>query len=308
MATTTSALDAERMATAEPSQLIVTWRRFRRHKLALVGLFTLLTLVVICFLAEIPIINVRLLAPYDPAVQDLTKEGIFAASSAKHWLGTDDLGRDILSRLMYAGRISLVIGLICTLIVAIFGSVVGALAGFFGGIVDTVLMRIVDLLLAIPFFPLLLVLSQLLGPLLGSIPTIIIAMTVFGWLGISRLVRGQILSLRGLDFVEATRALGASNSRIIFRHMLPNSLAPIIVNGTLDVGGFILLESTLSFLGYGVKSPVPTWGNMLSDVNNYFLNHPLLAFYPGIAILLTVVSINFMGDALRDALDPRLKQ
>ncbi len=308
MATTTSALDTERMAAAEPSQLIVTWRRFRRHKLALVGLFTLIFLVLVCFFAEIPIINLRLLAPYDPAVQDLTKEGIFAGSSAKHWLGTDDLGRDILSRLLYAGRISLVIGLICTLVVAIVGSIVGAVSGFFGGIIDTLLMRLVDLLLAVPGFPLLLVLSQLLGPILGSINTIIIVLTVFGWLGISRLVRGQILSLRGLDFVEATRALGASNSRIIFRHMLPNSLAPIIVNGTLDVGNFILAESTLSFLGYGVKSPIPTWGNMLSDVNSYFLNHPLLAFYPGIAILLTVVSINFMGDALRDALDPRLKQ
>jgi peptide/nickel transport system permease protein len=147
----------------------------------------------------------------------------------------------------------------------------------------------------------------MLSQFLDSFWTIIIILSVFGWLGICRLVRGQILSLRNLDFVEATRALGASNSRIMFRHMLPNSLAPLIVAATLAVGEFIISESALSFLGYGIKPPIPTWGNMLSDVNNYFLEHPLLAFYPGLAILLTVVSINFMGDALRDALDPRLK-
>lgn len=306
MATTTTALDAERMAAAEPSQAVMVWKRFRKHKLAVVGLITLAALTIICTFAEIPFTHIRLFAPYDPAVQDLY--GTFAPPSGTHWLGTDDLGRDILTRLIYAGRISLVIGVVCALIVAVVGSLVGSISGYFGGWVDTLIMRFVDLLLSIPFFPLLLVLSQLLSTYIDSVTTIIIVLTVFGWLSISRLVRGQILSLRGLDFVEATRALGASNSRIIFRHMLPNSLAPIIVNLTLDVGGFILSESTLSYLGYGVKSPTPTWGNMLADVNNYILQHPLLAFYPGLAILLTVVSINFMGDALRDALDPRLKQ
>jgi peptide/nickel transport system permease protein len=199
------------------------------------------------------------------------------------------------------------VGIICTAIVIVVGALIGVISGYFGGWVDTILMRIVDLLLAIPFFPLLLVLSQMLSQFLPSFWTIVIILSVFGWLGICRLVRGQILSLRNLDFVEATRALGASNSRIMFRHMLPNSLAPLIVAATLAVGDFIISESALSFLGYGVKPPTPTWGNMLSDVHNYFLEHPLLAFYPGLALLLTVVSINFMGDALRDALDPRLK-
>jgi len=298
MATTSTAIDAERLAPAEPSQLAVTWRRFRKHKLALVGLTTLVVMALLIILAP-------LFLPYKPETLDLT--ATFAPTTAQHWLGTDDLGRDILTRLLYAGQISMSVGIICTAIVIVIGALIGVISGYFGGWIDTILMRIVDLLLAIPFFPLLLVLSQMLSQFLPSFWTIVIILSVFGWLGICRLVRGQILSLRNLDFVEATRALGASNSRIMFRHMLPNSLAPLIVAATLAVGDFIISESALSFLGYGVKPPTPTWGNMLSDVNNYFLEHPLLAFYPGLAILITVVSINFMGDALRDALDPRLK-
>jgi peptide/nickel transport system permease protein len=298
MATTSTAIDSERLAPAEPSQLAVTWRRFRKHKLALVGLTTLTVMALLIIIAP-------LVLPYKPETLDLS--ATFAPSTAQHWLGTDDLGRDILTRLLYAGQISMSVGIICTAIVIVVGALIGVISGYFGGWIDTILMRIVDLLLAIPFFPLLLVLSQMLSQFLDSFWTIVIILSVFGWLGICRLVRGQILALRGLDFVEATRALGASNSRIMFRHMLPNSLAPLIVAATLAVGDFIISESALSFLGYGIKPPVPTWGNMLSDVNNYFLEHPLLAFYPGLAILLTVVSINFMGDALRDALDPRLK-
>jgi peptide/nickel transport system permease protein len=298
MATTSTAIDSERLAPAEPSQLAVTWRRFRKHKLALVGLTTLAVMALLIIIAP-------WVLPYKPETLDLS--ATFAPSTAQHWLGTDDLGRDILTRLLYAGQISMSVGIICTAIVIVVGALIGVISGYFGGWIDTILMRIVDLLLAIPFFPLLLVLSQMLSQFLDSFWTIVIILSVFGWLGICRLVRGQILALRGLDFVEATRALGASNSRIMFRHMLPNSLAPLIVAATLAVGDFIISESALSFLGYGVKPPTPTWGNMLSDVNNYFLEHPLLAFYPGLAILLTVVSINFMGDALRDALDPRLK-
>jgi len=299
MATNTTTVDQERLAAAEPGQLAVTWRRFRKHKLAMIGLGILTLLAVLCIFAPF-------IAPYDPDKIDLPSK--FAPSSWQHLAGADDFGRDMLSRLLYAGQISMFIGVICTVIVMTVGSIVGALAGYFGGWVDTVLMRIVDLLLAVPFFPLLLVISQMLNQVgLPTVVVIVIVLTIFGWTGVSRLVRGQILSLRGLDFVEATRALGASHSRIIFRHMMPNSLAPIIVNATLSVGGFIIAESALSFLGYGVRAPTATWGNMLSDVSNYFLEQPMLAFYPGMAILLTVVSINFMGDALRDALDPRLK-
>ena len=299
MASTSTALDAERLAAAEPSQIIVTWRRFRRHRLALVGLVVLAILALSSFLAP-------WIAPYDPAYQQLSRT--FEGASVQHLLGTDNLGRDILTRLMYAGRISMTIGIACTAISITVGALVGAVAGFFGGWVDTILMRIVDLMLSVPTFPLLLALSQMLSSILPSVTVIILVLSIFGWLGIARLVRGQILSLRGLDFVEATRALGSSNSRIIFRHMLPNSIAPITVAATLAVGDFILSEAALSFLGYGVRLPTPTWGNMLADVNDFFLTHPLLAFYPGVALLLTVVSINFIGDALRDALDPRLKR
>jgi len=299
MATTSTALDAERLAAAEPSQLVVTWRRFRRHKLAMAGLFILAFIALSCILAPI-------IAPYPPDAQQLYRG--FEGPSADHWLGTDKLGRDLLTRLMYAGQISLVIGVSCTAVVVTIGSLVGALSGYFGGWVDTLLMRIVDLGLSVPIFPLLIAISAMLASILPSMLVIILVLSLFGWLGIARLVRGQILSLRGLDFVEATRALGASDRRIIFRHMLPNSIAPITVAATLAVGEFILLEAALSFLGYGVRLPTPTWGNMLAEVNTYFLQQPWLAFYPGLALLLTVVSINFIGDALRDALDPRLKR
>ncbi|MGI8588925.1 MAG: oligopeptide ABC transporter permease [Chloroflexia bacterium] len=300
MATTSTALDAERLGAAEPGQLVVTWRRFRRHKLAVVGLGTLIVMAILCALAP-------WIAPYRPETQELTNQ--FASPSLQHWLGTDEYGRDILTRILYAGQVSMVIGLVCTGIVLSIGCLVGSVSGYFGGWIDSILMRIVDLLLSIPFFPLLLVLSQMLSNVLdNTVLIIIIVLTLFGWVGDARLIRGQILSLRNLDYVEATRALGASHSRIIFRHMLPNTLAPIIVNATLNVGAFIIAESTLSYLGYGVREPTATWGNMLSDVNTYFLQHPLLALYPGLAILMVVVSINFMGDALRDALDPRLKQ
>jgi peptide/nickel transport system permease protein len=244
-----------------------------------------------------------------------------------HLLGTNDVGRDIFTRLFFAGRISLTVGVVTTLLVIILGGLIGALAGFYGGWVDTILMRFVDLMLAIPTLPILLIASRILssseimdkafGRGLGSMVTIIIVLSIFGWMGISRLVRGSILSLRALDFIEATRALGASNRRIILRHLLPNSFAPIIVAATLSVGAFIISESALSFLGLGIRDPMPSWGNMLEGAREYmqFITNinPLeeirgyLILFPGMLILLTVLSINFIGDALRDALDPRLK-
>jgi peptide/nickel transport system permease protein len=244
-----------------------------------------------------------------------------------HILGTDKVGRDNLTRLFQGGRISLSVGLISTLVVIILGSIVGALAGFYGGWVDTLLMRFVDLMLSLPTLPILLVISKMLndsgvftnlfGRDLGTVATIILVLSLFGWLGISRLVRGSILSLRSLDFVEATRALGANNRRIIIRHLMPNSLAPIIVAATLAVGDFIISESFLSFLGLGIQEPTPSWGNLLQNSLEYAaqitnLNptqevRGYLVLFPGFLILLTVLSINFMGDAIRDALDPRLK-
>lgn len=314
----------ERLAPAEQSQLRVTWTRFRKHRLGLIGLFTLLTLVAL-------VIVIPMISPFK--FDDINDATPFNAAMSHAYdgrtyiLGTDDVGRDNFTRLFYAGRISLTVGLISTILVVLIGSTIGALAGFYGGWVDTILMRFVDLLLAIPLLPMLLILSKLLdssgimdkifGKGLGTVATIVLVLTLFGWLGLSRLVRGSILSLRSLDFVEASRALGASNRRIILRHLIPNSLAPVIVSATLAVGDFIITEAFLSFLGLGIQQPTPSWGNLLqgsqeyasfiTDINPTKEIRGYLILFPGLLILLTVLSINFMGDALRDALDPRLK-
>ena len=314
-------LGAESMAPAEPSQIRVVWRRFRKHKLALAGLVALTLLVLGSIVGP-------LLTGYAYSDQNLNAQfaGIMARepdTGRLHILGADELGRDLLTRLLYAGRISLFVGVVVTAIIVVVGALYGAIAGYNPGFVDSLMMRVVDLLISVFDFPLLLLLSiffhaalegwhpptllGLEGNDVKAVLTIVLILGLFGWLGISRLVRGSILSLRNLEFVEATRALGASGGRIILRHLLPNSLAPIIVFATQAVGGFIINESALSFLGLGINPPTPSWGNMLSGVQQYMWGHPFLAFYPGLLILITVLSINFIGDALRDALDPRLK-
>lgn len=320
----TAVKQEERLAPAEPSQLVVTWRRFRKHRLGLIGMITLILL-------GISVIIVPILSPfaYDTP-NDFTSfapAGAHSSTGLTYWLGTDNIGRDNFTRLFAAGRISLAVGLVSTIVVVIVGLLVGALAGFYGGWVDTILMRIVDLLLSLPLLPILLIMSKLLdssgvmtsifGKSLGTVATIILVLCLFGWLGISRLVRGSILSLRALDFVEATRALGASSRRIIFKHLMPNSIAPVIVAATLAVGDFIITEAFLSFLGLGIQPPAPSWGNLLEDARDYMqyitnINptqeiRGYLVLFPGLLILFTVLAINFMGDALRDALDPRLK-
>ncbi len=299
-------LDREQLAVAkEESQLSMTWRRFRKHKLAVVG-------VIVLGIMSLFAITAQLWTPFDPTVPGsnagaayYTNPGYINPSNGDTYiLGTDGIGRDVLSRLAYGGQISLSLGLLVTLLVAMIGIVVGSIAGFFGGWIDSLLMRIVDLVLSLPFLPMLLALSVILGP---GYWTIVLILTAFGWTSTSRLVRGSILSLRNLDFVEATRALGASNSRIIVRHLLPNSLAPIIVDATLNVGGFIVAESSVSFLGFGISEPASSWGNMLAGLEEVARQAPLQLIWPGLLIFLTVLSINFIGDALRDALDPRLK-
>jgi peptide/nickel transport system permease protein len=317
MATVTQAVEKERLAPAESSQLAVTWRRFRKHKLGVLGMVTFLTLALLC-------IVVPMVSPYD-ATQPLGL--FFQPVSASNWLGTDEVGRDVFTRLFTAGRVSMTVGVLTTIMVVIIGSLVGAIAGFYGGIVDTLLMRFVDLMLSLPDLPMLLIVSKMMSEShfmdqifggFGTVVTIITVLTVFGWMGIARLVRGSILSLRSLDFIEATRALGASSRRIIMRHLMPNSMAPLLVAATLGVGGFIISETALSFLGLGIMQPTPSWGNMLTSAREYMLFittnlNPLveirgyLVLFPGLMILLTVLSINFVGDALRDALDPRLK-
>jgi peptide/nickel transport system permease protein len=236
---------------------------------------------------------------------------------ALHYLGTDGLGRDVFTRLLYAGRVSLGVALSVTILVTLVGVVIGATAGYFGGTVDTLLMRFADVMLTLPDLPLLLIVSsslrqfvalqEALGDLLGVV-IIVFVLTLFGWMSDARLVRGQALSLRTREFIDASRSLGAGQARIIFTHIIPNSLAPIIVAATLGFGGVIISESALSFLGFGIMPPIPTWGNMLNDARSAPLQYLFTqALSPGFCIFLTVLSINFIGDGLRDALDPRLK-
>lgn len=253
--------------------------------------------------------------------------------SAMHRLGTDELGRDVLSRLMYAARVSVVVGFTATIFSELIGILIGSIAGYYGGLADTLAMRFLDLVLTIPLLPVLLVLSRILatgggasildlpapvlslfGKLLLVAPGtaeqvvwLMIILISFGWMQSARLIRGTILSLRQMEFTDAARALGMPGWQIILRHMIPNSLAPIIVDATLAVGGFIVLEAALSFLGFGIRPPVPTWGNMLSNVQEDMWLYPWKALYPGFCIFITSLSFNFAGDALRDALDPRLK-
>jgi len=274
----------------------VAWRRFRKHRLAIVGGVMASALIVMALLAPF-------IAPYDFETISLATR--WKTPSAAHAFGTDELGRDVLTRIMYAGRISLTVGFLVAINVSVIGMVVGSVAGFYGGRIDTLLMRLVDVLLSVPTLPLYLILAALIPG--GGMSRIIAIFTAFQWTGIARLVRGQVLSLRTLEFVEAARAMGASEPRLILRHLLPNAMAPVIVAATLAVGGAILGESALSFLGLGIAPPTPSWGNMLQRAQEYVWNAPHLAVFPGLFIFITVLSFNFLGDGLRDALDPRLK-
>jgi peptide/nickel transport system permease protein len=312
-------LESEVILTKEESQLQVTWRRFRKHRLAVVGLILLCIFTAAALLA--PAIAPTLaqgasgtkvagaLLPSPMAVDPVNKH--LTPGTAGHILGTDEVGRDILARLLYGARVSLYVGLVATLIAESFGALIGAISGYYGGTIDQVMMRAVDFMLTLPGLPILLVLSAMMaGRLSGAfvrINFLVVILVIFGWMTSARLVRGVVLSLRNQEFIEASKALGASDLRIILGHMLPNAVAPIVVNATLSVGGVIITEAALSFLGFGVQAPTPSWGNMLTGVQNYMFRTPTLAIWPGLCIFLTVLSINFMGDGLRDALDPHLR-
>jgi peptide/nickel transport system permease protein len=306
-------LDRETLATVkEESPWKIIWRRFRKHKLALAGIVTITVIALACFLAP-------WIAPFDP-VRDIIRDanGQIVKNdppSLTHFMGTDNIGRDIFSRLLYAGRISLTIAFVVTFFEIIIGVFIGAFSGYYGGWVDDVIQRFVEFLITIPLLPLLLAFSALLrGMTIPGMPRewssaviIIIILIVFGWMTSAILIRGMVLSLRNQEFTEAAKAMGLNDVGIILRHMIPNSLAPIIVAATLALGGVIILESALSFLGFGVQPPVPTWGNMLNEYQNEMWTQPAKVFFPGLAIFVCVLAFNYIGDGLRDAMDPRLK-
>lgn len=269
------------------------WRRFIRFKPAVAGL------VMIGFIALLAIFS-PIFAPYDPYAIDTTIRG--AAPSLAHPFGMDEVGRDMLSRVIYGSRIAMIVGLSATGISLVIGAFVGAAAGYFGGFVDAILSRIVDALIAFPLLVLLIAMAAALGPSLRNV-VIIIGVTVWGQY--ARVVRADVLSLREREFVTAARTVGASDARIIVRHILPNVLGPLIVLASLSVAGIILLESALSFLGLGTQPPTPSWGSMLSAGRTYILTYPHIALFPGLAIVVTVLGFNLLGDGLRDALDPR---
>lgn len=270
------------------------WRTFRSHHLALASALILALLVGASALAPV-------ISRYDP---DAASLNILAPPSPEHPLGTDDVGRDLLSRLLHAGRISLSVGFGAAVLTVAIGVLVGAPAGYYGGRVDALLSALINVMLAIPILPLALVLSSFVQT---NLTFVILIIGGLSWPAVARIIRAEFLSLREREFVDAARVLGAGSGRIIFLHILPNTLAPIIVAATLQVANAILLESALSFLGYGVQPPQASWGNMLQDAQRYLRTVPELAVYPGALISLTVISINFLGDGLREALDPRLQ-
>lgn len=323
------ALKAEAVTIEERSPFQVVMMRFVKHRLAMASLIMMIL-----------IFGLALLAPYitNFKVDELNVNDYFRPfgyvdepTGRVHYLGTDNIGRDYFTRLLYAGRISLSVALFSVFISEVIGVVIGAVSGYYGGWVDSVLMRFVEFMLTIPTLPLLLIISSmllrnedlipipesllkvvgdimLLGPKdARSAILIVIVLAGFGWLSAAQLMRGTVLSLREQTFVEASRSLGSSDVWIIFKHMIPNAMAPIIVDASLGLAGFVVAEAALAFLGFGIQDPIPTWGNMLSATQTYMFDKPWLPLVPGLPIFICSLAFNYIGDGLRDALDPRLK-
>lgn len=322
-------LSAEAVTIEERTPFQIVMTRFRRHRLAMIALVIMAAIFLITILAPV-------IAPFE--IQELSVNKYFVPwgtvdeeTGRVHYMGTDNIGRDYFSRLIYAGRISLTVAILSVIIAETIGIIVGAVSGFFGGWIDAVLMRFVEFMLTIPTLPLLLIISsmllrndelikipepvlQFMGNILLLSPRdsrnavlIVLVLAGFGWLSAAQLMRGTVLSLREQTFVEASRSLGASNLRIITRDMIPNAMAPIIVDASLGLAGYIVGEAALAFLGFGIQDPVPTWGNMLSASQQFMLDRPWLPLVPGLPIFLCSLAFNYIGDGLRDALDPRLK-
>ena len=270
------------------------WQRLRRHRVALVALIVFG--LIILYSSAGPVFSAHSISKTDLRSR-------LIAPSSKHYFGTDELGRDIALRIMVGGRVSLFVGFSVALVSLVIGVLIGSTSGYFGGNLDSVLMRFTDIMLSIPSLPLLLILSRYGG---GSVFSIILILSAFSWMGLARIVRGTILSIKQRDFVEAAHMTGARNSRIVFRHILPSTLAPVIVNATLTLGFAIIAESSLSYLGLGVQPPTPTWGQMLIGAQQFMETAPWLALIPGVFLFVTLLCINFLGDGLRDALDPKM--
>ncbi|HET6764989.1 MAG TPA: oligopeptide ABC transporter permease [Longimicrobiaceae bacterium] len=279
------------------SQWSIAARHFRKNKLAIAGLTVMIILYVLTLLTP-------LIAPYPPAEMGQIAGPEAMGPSLHHWFGVDKFGRDILSRVLYGSRISLSIGFIAVAIGITLGTLVGALAGYYGGWVDSLLMRLTDVMLSFPRLVLLIVVIALFE---SSVGLVVIVLGLTGWMGTARIVRGEVLSLREREFVQAARALGMGDGRIIFKHVIPNTLAPVIVSATLGIGQTILTEASLSFLGLGVRPPTPSWGNMIADGRDALTQAWWISTFPGLAIVFTVIAFNLLGDGLRDALDPRLR-
>jgi peptide/nickel transport system permease protein len=282
------------------SMASIIWKRFRKHPGAIAGIVVFLLLMVL--------VTIVPLSPYDPEASSITEK--LQPPSLAHPMGTDALGRDMLTRVLYGGRISLMVGVLVVIISITIGVPIGALAGYYGGWLDSVLMRITDTFLSLPALLVLILLSAILrevdAPLFesNSMLTIALVIGILSWMTFARLVRAIFLTLREMDFVSATRALGGSDFRIIVNHILPNSIGPIIVEATLELGFAIIEESGLSFLGFGIQPPTPSWGNLLSNAQENFTKYPWLAIFPGLMIFLAIISVNYIGDGLRDAYDP----
>jgi peptide/nickel transport system permease protein len=328
-ATKVAQLNPEGIGIKEESPFAVVMKRFRKHKLAMISIFVISVIFFISVFA-------KQIAPYKP---DALKVGNYfkpfgfvdQGTGKIHFLGTDDLGRDYFSRIVYAGRISLTVAIFSVIVSEVIGIFVGAIAGYFGGFVDNIIMRIVEIMLTLPELPLLLIISSMLlqnenlipipKPILvfvgqltllqprdaRQVVLIIMVLAGLGWMTATQLMRGSVLALREQTYVEAARSLGASPFSIILRHMIPNAMAPIIVNASLGLAGFVVAEAALSFLGFGIRDPIPTWGNMLAATQQFMNDRPWLPFVPGLPIFLCSLCFNYIGDGLRDALDPRLK-
>jgi peptide/nickel transport system permease protein len=300
----TSVVDLAPQYREEQTMAQMVWRSYSRHRPAMIG-----TAIVMVF--ALTAVFAQYLTPFDPEKTDL--QNMLQPPSAEHWLGTDELGRDLMTRIFYGGRVSLSIGVMAMALAVAVGAVVGGLAGFYGGWVDNILMRLTDMMLAFPQLFVLIILSLALrdipiealrGTAFASVFSIVLVIAVLAWMRVARLVRASFLSLKEKEFIEAARCCGVSNVRIMVRHLLPNAMSPIIVAATFRVATSIITESGLSYLGFGVQPPTPTWGNMLKNAQTQMTRAPWTAIFPGLMIFVAVIAINFVGDGLRDALDP----